>query len=160
MIHPTPRRRPQSGSADWLSAIFTLLVLTGIYSSMDQFSSYAPSGAPQTMHTDTGTLSSVAPPYWNQDLAYGFRSVAWDVYSASGTQKRDTVIVTSSGKTTAPHDDIRVSYYRDTSIEQIDQWLDPETPRAYSRLSHGIAVIQWDLDSPSAKTIFSTLHSD
>ena len=76
MIHPTPRRRPQSGSADWLSAIFTLLVLTGIYSSMDQFSSYAPSGAPQTMHTDTGTLSSVAPPYWNQDLAYGFRSVA------------------------------------------------------------------------------------
>lgn len=40
MIH-TPPRQSQNGKQEWISALFTLLVLTGIYGSMDNFSSFA-----------------------------------------------------------------------------------------------------------------------
>jgi hypothetical protein len=159
MIHHVPRRG-QNSRQEWLSAIFTLLVLTGIYSSMDRFSSYGTSPVALAERTETTGTSSVAPPYWNHDLRYGFRSVAWDSYTASGSGKTNNVIVKPTKDSLSPHADISVSYYKDTSIDQIDRSLIPGSPRAYSRLPHGIAVIQWDLESPSAKTIFSTLYSD
>lgn len=156
MIHPTPRRG-QNTSAEWLSAVFTLLVLTGIYNSMDAFSSFGENGitSPSPSH-ETHAPLSVAPPYWNQTLWYGFRSIAGDRYSASGSIHTDTVIVSSWDDASA----VKVSFYKDMPIDQIEKSLNPDNPRAYSRLSHGIAVIEGNIDSPSAKTIFSTLHSD
>jgi hypothetical protein len=158
MIHPTPRRG-QNTSAEWLSAIFTLLVLTGIYNSMDAFSSFGETGIARPSAPEISTPLSVAPPYWNQKLGYGFRSVAWDRYTSSGSENWDIVIV-SSWETTDTKNSVKVSFYKDTPIDQIQLSLDTDTPRAYSRLSHGIAVIEGNIDSPSAKTIFSTLHSD
>jgi hypothetical protein len=123
---------------------------------MDNFASYAdnPPNPPLTEKS-----LSVAPPYWSEKLSYGFRSVAGDWYTATGTESRDTVLVQDE-KSTDTTGEVRVSYYRDTPIEIIDKSLHPDTPRAYARLAGGIAVIEWDLDSPRAKTIFSTLHSD
>jgi hypothetical protein len=40
MTHPTIRRSP-TGTQEWLSALFTLMVLVGIYNSMDHFSGFA-----------------------------------------------------------------------------------------------------------------------
>ncbi len=158
MKHPTPRPR-QHTSAEWLSAVFTLLVLTGIYNSMDAFSSFGEMrNPPPPPHANSAPLS-VAPPYWNQTLWYGFRSVAWDTYTASWWEDRDTVLVTSS-EVPKGQGPLKVSFYKNTPIDQIEKSLDPDTPRAYSRLSHGIAVIEGNIDSPSAKTIFSTLHAD
>ncbi len=158
MKHLVPRQS-QNGKQEWLSALFTLLVLTGIYSSMDNFSSFAKSESSDPPKTSSWEISSVAPPYWNQKMGYWFRSVAWDTYTSSENQNMDTVRVSSSGLIGTAHGDVRVSFYKDTPIDQIDRSLDSGSARAYSRLPHGIAVIQWDLDSSSAKTIFSTLHS-
>lgn len=159
MKHLVPRQS-QNGKQEWLSALFTLLVLTGIYSSMDHFSSFAKSESSDTPKSNSWEISSVAPPYWNHTMGYGFRSIAWDTYTSSGNQNMDMVQVHPSGLTSTSHKGIRVSFYKDTPINEIDQSLIPGSARAYSRLPHGIAVIQWDLDSASAKTIFSTLHSD
>ena len=54
----------------------------------------------------------------------------------------DTVRVSSSGLIGTAHGDVRVSFYKDTPIDQIDRSLDSGSARAYSRLPHGIAVIQ------------------
>jgi hypothetical protein len=99
---------------------------------------------------------SVSDPYWNERLSYGFRSLSWDTYTGTGDMTQDTVSVTSlHGK-----DRLRVSYYKNTSVEEIESKYHDTIPRAYSRLTGGIAVIEWDIDSPRAKTIYSTLHAD
>ena len=54
----------------------------------------------------------------------------------------DSVRVSSYGPTGKPHDDVQVYFYKHTTIDQIDSSLDSGSPRAYSRLPHGIAVIQ------------------
>ncbi len=156
MKHPIHRHHRRQGT-EWISAIFTLLVLVGIYSSTDNFDSYSallasPSGSTQKKLT-------VANPYWNNTLAYWFRSVEWDTYSSTESEKSDTVTVTESPTRKVSADGkVRVTFYPDTPIDVIDATLPKGMPRAYSRLSNGIAVIEWDLDSPSAKTILSTLH--
>ncbi len=86
MLHPAPRHH-QNGTQEWLGAIFTLLVLTGIYSSMDKFSSYGESPKVPPNHPEVREVSSVASPYWNTTLEYGFRSIIGDVYTSSGSEK-------------------------------------------------------------------------
>ena len=143
---------------EWVSAIGTLLVLFSVYASMDNFSWYAPQPEKETTKQSTSSLS-VAPPYWNSNLGYGFRSIAWDVYDASSTTMKDVVSVKNSNGFTDINQ-VTVSFYRDKTLETIEKNLENDTPRAYSKLSHGIAVIEWNLDSARAKTIFSTLHSE
>ena len=143
---------------EWVSAIGTLLVLSSVYASMDSFSSYAPQTENIITKPSTSPLS-VASPYWNSDLWYGFRSIAWDVYDASTSNMKDVVSVKNAG-TSSDINEIRVSFYKDSTIENIDKNLKADIPRAYSKLSHGIAVIEWNLDTARAKTIFSTLHSE
>ncbi len=145
-------------SSDWLSAIFTLLVLSGIYASMDNFDSYSSLYKNQDKINES-KLITVASPYWNSDMNYGFRSIVWDAYVQTGSNSVDQVLVKSIDKTVYTHDGVKVSFYPNTPIAEIDKTIDPNTPRTYSRLANGIAVIEWDLNSASAKTIFSTLHS-
>ncbi len=144
---------------EWISAFGTLLVLFSVYVSMDKFSSYAPQEEKVKTQQSTSSLS-VAPPYWNTTHGYGFRSIAWDVYEASSSNIKDVVSVKNSNTTAPDTTEVKVSYYKDSSIESIEKNIPPDTPRAYSKLSRGIAVIEWNLDSARAKIIFSTLHSE
>jgi len=135
---------------DWVSAVGTFLFLVGVYSSMDHFDSESP---PPIKKENS---LSVADPYWNERLSYWFRSLSWDTYTGTGDMTRDTVSVISARDA----DLLRVSYYKNTSLEEIESKYHDTTPRAYSRLASGIAVIEWNIDSPRAKTIYSTLHAD
>ena len=54
---------------------------------------------------------------------------------------------------------MRVSYYPSLSFDEIEKLHNSDLPKAFSQLSRGIAVIEGDLDSPSAKTILATLHT-
>lgn len=145
---------------EWISAIGTLLVLSWVYASMDNFSSFAPQSENIITKQSSSSSLSVAPPYWNSTHGYGFRSIAGDVYDSSSSIMKDVVSVKKSNDSAPDTSEVKVSYYKDSSIESIDKNLSPDTPRAYSKLSHGIAVIEWNLDSPRAKLIFSTLHSE
>lgn len=82
-----------------------------------------------------------------------------DSYTSTGNAQSDQVTVQPSSMKTSEDGTVRVTFYKDTPIDTIEASLPTDTPRAYSRLSNGIAVIEWDLNSPSAKTILSTLHS-
>ncbi len=156
MKHPIQRHTRHQGS-EWISAIFTLLVLVGIYNSTDNFWSYSSLlSAPQWWWEKKIT---VAAPYWNNTFSYGFRSVEWDSYASRETAQSDQVTVQPSETKVSEDGKVQVTFYRNTPIEMIDAGLPVDTPRAYSRLPNGIAVIQWDLASPSAKTILTTLHS-
>ncbi len=121
---------------------------------MDNFGSYSSLYSTQNVQKSI----SVASPYWNQKLAYGFRGTAGDSYSGTETASSDKVLVTNAVKKNTDSS-VRVSFYPDASIDEIEKLHNTDTPRAYSRLSHGIAVIEGDLDSPSAKTILATLHT-
>ena len=156
MKHPIHRHHRQHGT-EWISAIFTLLVLVGIYNSMDNFDSYSALFS----KNDTGWTKkiTVASPYWNNTLSYGFRSVEGDSYTNIGTPRTDQVTVHQSSTKISDDGKVRVTFYKDTPIDVIEASLPPSSPRAYSRLPNGIAVIEWDLASPSAKTILSTMHS-
>ena len=156
MKHPPSRHHRGSGS-EWLGACFTLAVLLGIYSSMDSFSSYS------ALYDATGSVEdlqiSVSSAYWNPDMLYGFHSVAGDSYTHSGSQHLDIVYVSPDKQSITTADGVRVSFYKDTPIAEIEKSMNPATPRAYSRLANGIAVIEGKLDSASAKTILATIHS-
>ena len=155
MKHPIQRHHRWQGT-EWISAIFTLLVLVGIYSSTETFDSY--SALLSTPPGGSEKKITVAAPYWNDTLAYGFRSIEWDSYTSKENAQSDQVTIESATRKVSPDGKVQVTFYPDTPIDVIDASLPPSSPRAYSRLSNGIAVIQWDLDSPSAKTILSTLQ--
>ncbi len=152
MKHPV-HRHPRRSRSEWLSAMFTLLVLLGIYSSMDSFSSYS------ALYdvSSTGHTIAISTPYWNREMWYGFHSLAWDRYIQTGSALVDRVTVVTDQPTS---DGVQVEFYKNTPIADIEKTLNPDSPRAYSRLSNGIAVITGNLDSPGAKTILATLHSD
>ncbi len=54
---------------------------------------------------------------------------------------------------------VKVSYYPSQTIEEIEAKHTAIVPRAYTRLAHGVAVVEGDLGSASAKTILATLHT-
>lgn len=154
------QRHHSGNSHEWLSAIFTFLVLSWVYFSMWNFSSSAISYGRDD--SSSGKILSVNTPYWNDSLSYGFRSASGDTYiQTESTKDRDRVLIAKTGteREVYEKDGVRVSFYPDTPIDQIDKTLDQNSPRAYSRLPNGIAVIEGNLDSPSAKTILATLHS-
>jgi hypothetical protein len=118
---------------------------------MDNFSSYS---ALLPKEENKENIISLTVPYWNQDMKYGFSS------APSVEPSHPPFQVSDDGKTVYTSDGVRVQYYKDMSISEIDKTLDPSTPRAYSRLRGGIAVITGNLDSSQAKTILATMRSD
>ncbi len=104
---------------------------------MDNFGSYSSLYSTQNVQKSI----SVASPYWNQKLAYGFRGTAGDSYSGSETASSDKVLVTNTEKKST-ESSVRVSFYPEASIDEIEKLHNSDAPRAYSRLSHGIAVIE------------------
>ncbi len=153
MKHPQYQRHRKYG-VEWIQAIFTLFVLMGIYMSTWRFDSYETS-----LSTPPSNPIRLVSSYWNETMWYGFVGMAWEQYVWKTTSSSDTVHIKSG--TWLIYDDnvLKVSFYPQASIDDIEQYHISNSPRTYSRLPNGIAVIEWDLASPRAKTILATLHS-
>lgn len=144
-------------AAQWIQAVTTLGILVILYSSRNLFGGEVATG--QT--PDTPPLQNFPQKsYWNEDFGYGFRGEDTDKYQNHSLSNADFVAVDSKEGVIFEDARVKVSFYPSLSIEEIDQkYLASTTPRAYTRLSRGIAVVEGDLDSPSAKTIIATLHT-
>ena len=138
--------------AEWLQAIFTLVVLVSLY----QYSlTYDPNLSPATGSESKNQISS----YWNDSLGYGFRWDDGDTYKKSVGKALDTVSVSAWGASFFTGNNVQVSFYTDTPISDIKKLHTASVSKAYSRLSNGIAVIEWDLSSTRAKNVLATLHA-
>lgn len=151
MKHPQYQRH-HNYSVEWLQAMFTLMILVWIYVSMPYFNSYETALTPKPEQN-----SSIS--YWNESLWYGFQWWSWYVYNPKSTQVSDIVQVQMKNGTIYNDSGVKVSFYTNTPIDQVEKKHDSQIPRTYSRLPNGIAVIEWDLASPVAKNILATLHS-
>ena len=90
------QRHHSGNSHEWLSAIFTFLVLSWVYFSMWNFSSSAISYGRDD--SSSGKILSVNTPYWNDSLSYGFRSASGDTYiQTESTKDRDRVLIAKTG---------------------------------------------------------------
>ncbi len=140
---------------EWLQAIFTLLVLSGIYLSSGSFVS---ENVQIPLNEQRPTRISV--PYWNNEFWYGFHANPGDTYQNQTSSGIDTVsIKTTASGSVYSDSQVKVSFYPDATIEDIEQHHPADTSRAYSRLPNGIAVIEWNLASATAKVVLATLHS-
>lgn len=101
--------------------------------------------------------------YWNDEIGYGFSAEKDDIFHHEIIKnipiEVDTVGIDTKEGTIFEDARVRVSFYPTLSIEEIEKRHPVDKPRSYSRLSKGIAVIEGDLESHSAKTILATLHS-
>jgi hypothetical protein len=147
-------KRHRGYGVEWLQAIFTLTVLSGIAMSVDNFDSYG-----TTYAKNQPTAHSVSGAYWNETLGYGFRWTSGDSYKNSTGSSIDVVVISPTDGLVYKDSTVKVSFYTKDSIKEIEKKHTEDVPRTYSRLPNGIAVIEWDLASSRAKTILATLHS-
>jgi hypothetical protein len=151
MKHPVYERHHGYG-AEWLQAVFTLVVLGSIYQ-------YSLTFDPNTVKVSEKESKNQTSSYWNNVIWYWFRGDEWDKYHTSSWLAPDTVSVSAWTKDLNTDKDVRVSFYTNTSIETIEKNHTDIVNKTYSRLSNGIAVIEWDLSSSRAKNILATLHA-
>jgi hypothetical protein len=147
-------QRPAKNGVELMQAVFTLLTLTGIYVFSTTYSSNTTSL--RDVPTKPAMLSA---QYWNDTIGYGFTSVSGDTYTKVGNSNNDQVDIHPWDGLVYNDQSVRVSFYSTLSIEDIEKKNTQTTPRTYSRLPGGIAMIEWDLSSNRAKTVLATLHS-
>lgn len=134
----------------------TLLVLGLLYASRNLFGGEVANGS----MPDTPPLPPVQQnSYWNENFGYGFRGENNDLYQSKSFSGVDVVAVDSKEGVLFKDAKVKVSFYSSASIEEIEKMHPIQGDRSYSKLNNGIAVIEGDLDSPSAKTILATLHA-
>lgn len=139
-------------AVEWLQATFTLLVLTSIYLSSGSFT------IEWTPMISKEKSVEIMVPYWNETFGYWFQWNHGDIYMNQTASWVDSVSISSSG-TIYDDEKVKVSFYPNATIEDIEHRHPSEESRAYSRLPNGIAVIEWDLASSTAKLVLATLHS-
>jgi hypothetical protein len=155
MKHPL-RQRHHSQWVEWIQAFVTLFVLTGIYYASDNFEAYTTQYKTHSSHSAVEQKSSA---YWNDNYGYGFRWVAGDLYLPKSSTGSDQVLVKSSSWLVFQYATVQVSFYPHATIDAVEKKHTQSVKRAYSRLPNGIAVIEWDLASATAKTVLATLHA-
>lgn len=153
MKHPVSQR-PRNNGVELVQAICTLMVLTGIYMFSTTYSGNSISL--RDVPTKPAILTS---QYWNDTIGYGFTSIPWDTYTKAGSGDVDQVDVRPWDGIVYRDQTVRVSFFSTQSIADIEKKNTQNTPRTYSRLPGGIAMIEWDLSSNRAKTVLATLHS-
>lgn len=153
MKHPQYQRHRRYG-VEWLQAIFTLMVLGGIYLSMSHFDSYDT----KLIESPTSQKEGVQT-YWNDTLGYGFHQNASGSYTEQKTASGEVIKIRTASGVVGTESEVQVYFYPNTDITKIQAIHQKNTPRTYSRLSNGIAVIEGNLTSPEAKMILATLHS-
>lgn len=137
-----------------MQAVFTLLTLTGIYVFSTTYS-----GNTASLWDAPTKPAMLSAQYWNDTIGYGFTSVPGDTYAKVGNGNVDQVDIHPWDGLVYNDQSVRVSFYSTLSIEDIEKKNTQTTPRTYSRLPGGIAMIEWDLSSNRAKTVLATLHS-
>lgn len=151
MLHTYKRDRTRSRSlsTEWVQALTTLGVLILIFSVIQW--------SPVDYKHEKKVASNIES-YWNADLGYGFTKESTNVLTKTVSTK-DSEQITLSKDSADPPSLVKVSYYKDTPIENVKQNI-IGVESSYAALPGGVAVIQGDLTSPSAKLVLSTLHSE
>ncbi len=152
MKHPVSRKHPWSG-VEWLQAVFTLLVLSWIYMASTHFDTYE-----TTLASIPAKPAILSEKYWNDKLGYGFHTEKGSRYESTWDTKKDEVKVSPNGLVYSDAS-VKVSYYKDATLESVEKIHDSDVARTFSRLPRGIAVIEGNLSSATAKDILATLHS-
>lgn len=150
----TPLEKRSQYRTEWLQAVFTFLVLVSIYTSTSYFDGYE-----STLTQPPKKPAIFSGSYWNDTLWYGFRGKDGDTYKTISWSWQDSVMITPDKGVVYDDKTVRVSFYTDEPIEKIERIHNSNLPRTFSRLSNGIAVIEGDLASPTAKNILATLHA-
>ena len=153
MKHPQYQRHRRYG-VEWLQAMITLMVLSGIYMSTWQFDA---SGS--SLSAPPAKPAVLSSSYWNETLGYGFHGGSGDTYESASTATGDAVDIHRWDGIIYDDPSVRVSFYSRSTLSEVQQYHQTAVARTYSRLPNGIAVIEWDLSSATAKTVLATLHS-
>lgn len=148
-------QRPRPVGVEFVQAICTLVALTGIY----LYSTTYDSNATASLRDIPAKPAILSSQYWNEKIGYGFNSITWDTYVKQGSGEVDQVDIRPGDGVVYDQGSVRVSFYSTLSIADIESRNTGNIPRTYSRLPHGIAMIEWDLSSDRAKTVLATLHS-
>lgn len=152
MKHPVNQRHHGYG-AEWLQSLFTMAVLLFLYQYSLTFDSNAP------IVPSSESVKKQTSSYWNDSIGYWFRWDDNDTYTRRDGNAPDIVSVSSQRSSLLWSWGVRVSFYTDLPIENIEKLHTDTLARAYSRLPNGIAVIEWDLSSSRAKNVLATLHA-
>lgn len=80
--------------------------------------------------------------YWNEKLGYGFHGGSGDTYESASTATGDAVDIHSGDGLVYDDHDVRVSFYSQATLSDIQQHHQTTVARTYSRLPNGIAVIE------------------
>lgn len=142
--------------AQIFQAITTLIIISLIYLSSNIFASN------NNIFAESKSSEMQSYPqvnYWNDNFGYGFSSQKDDKITNKTSSWVDQVAVDIREGVIFEDSKVRVYYYPTLSMNEIEKKHTENISRAYSRLNSGIAVIEGDLDSNSAKTILATLYS-
>lgn len=142
-------------AVQWIQAITTTLILVMVYVSRGHFeSSFSASKTPE--NPPIGAVQQES--YWSDDFQYGFSASKWDHPASYSSHWADYVAVDSKTGVVFQDAKVKVSYYPGWSLEEIEKNHQDMSPKAYSFLENGIAVVEGDLSSASAKMVLATLH--
>jgi len=114
MKHSSNHRHHGYG-AEWLQAIFTLMVLSWIATSVDNFDSYG------TTYANNPTPKTVSGTYWNETIGYWFRWNSGDTYKSHGGSGVDIVAVSPKDGLVYEDSQVKVSFYTKDSIQEIEK---------------------------------------
>lgn len=142
-------------AAQWIQALTTLSILTILYLTRNFFGGELEAKVPTIPPLQNVEQNS----YWNEDFWYGFRWEKSDKYQNKAFSWVDLVAVDPQEWVIFEDARVRVSFYLSGSIDEVEAKYPPTGPRAYSHLSRGIAVIEGDLESSTAKNVLATLHA-
>lgn len=137
-------------------AITTLVIISLIYLSSNIFASNNSTFA-ESKPSEMQNYPQVN--YWNNDFGYGFSSQKNDKITNKTLSWVDQVAVDIREGIIFEDAKVKVSYYPTLTMSEVEKRHTENISRAYSRLNSGIAVIEGDLDSNSAKIILATLYS-
>lgn len=126
-------------AVQWIHALTTLFILALIWFSQNLFES---GSAHSHMPSVPPVTSFEQKSYWNQEMEYGFQGEWGDTYKNFMASGVDRVAVDPQEGVVFEDARVRVSFYPSLSIEEIEARHDASRPRAYSRLSRGIAVVE------------------
>lgn len=150
----TVSRVPGRSGVELMQAVFTLLALSGIYTFSTTYG-----GSDVSLREAPQKPAILSSQYWSDKAWYGFSSAPGDKYAEVKNGEAEQVDIHPWDGLVYDDQTLRVSFFSKLSIEDIEAKNTRNLPRTYSRLPGWIAMIEWDLSSPRAKTVLATLHS-
>jgi hypothetical protein len=145
MKHP-PQMRQHGYVAEWLQAIFTLLLLVSLSTYSLQVNDTKEREYSENIRTSS---------YWDKIYWYGFHGNDQDTYTSYSTKNASIVRVSSPDSLP----EVQVSFYPKWTPDSLIHALQREnSPNIMTTISNGTVIIEWDLSSSRAKNILATLN--